>query len=324
MTLSVDKALWMLRTMWRIRLFEEKCAELYTLGRLPGFLHSAIGQEAVSAGACAVLRDDDYITSTHRGHADVIAKGARLDRMMAELFGKATGYCRAKGGSMHIADFSLGILGANGIVGAGVPLAGGAALSAKMRGTDQVCVCFFGDGAMSTGAFHEGVTLSLAWDLPVVYVCANNGYALSTACTTFYRSQTVAGRVAGLKLPAVTIDGNDATAVYTAVGEAVGQARTGKGPCFVECLTYRWLGHYVGDPATYRPREEVEERKSRDPIPRFESYLRANGLASDADVAAIQAESRQEVNDAVAYAETSPEPDLASAHEDVFAERGLP
>lgn len=323
MPIQSEKALWILQTMWRIRLFEEKCAELYGAGRLPGFLHSAIGEEAVSAGACAALRSDDYITSTHRGHADVISKGAQLNRMMAELFGRADGYCCGKGGSMHIADFSLGILGANGIVGAGVPLAGGAALSAVLRGTDQVCVCFFGDGAMSTGALHEGMTLAVAWKLPVIYVCANNGYALSTPSSTFYHSQRLADRVSGLNLPAETIDGNDAVIVFAAVSEAVRRARSGGGPTFVECNTYRWLGHYVGDPASYRSREEVDEWKARDPITRFEVYMQTNHLGRDEDIRAAQQESREAVDASVAFAESSPAPDPAEALTAVFVQGGL-
>jgi acetoin:2,6-dichlorophenolindophenol oxidoreductase subunit alpha len=307
------------RRMWRIRAFEEKAVELFTAGELPGFLHSQIGQEAVCVGSCAALRPDDYMTSTHRGHGDVIAKGARLDRMMAELFARETGYCRGKGGSMHIFDFSLGILGANGIVGAGIAIAPGAALSAVMRGTDQVALSFFGDGATNEGAFHEGLNLASIWNLPAVFVCHNNEYAESTPRLTHQRVADVAQRAAAYELPGVVVDGMDVVAVYETVAAAVARARAGGGPTLVEAKTYRFLGHYVGDPLNYRSADEAAEWRKRDPILLFERRLAESGILDEEAARGLEAEIRQEVEDAVVFARESPLPRPESAFEDVYA-----
>ena len=307
------------RRMWSIRAFEEKAVELFMAGELPGFLHSQIGQEAVCVGSCAALRPDDYMTSTHRGHGDVIAKGARLEPMMAELFARETGYCRGKGGSMHIFDFSLGILGANGIVGAGIPIAVGAALSASMRGTDQVALAFFGDGGTNTGAFHEGLNLASVWDLPAVFVCHNNEFAESTPRRIHQRVADVAQRAAAYGMPGVIVDGMDVVAVHEAVSAAVARAREGDGPTLVEAKTYRFLGHYIGDPQNYRAAEETVEWRKRDPILLLEHRLADSGILDEEAARRVEAEVRRGVEDAVAFARESPPPAPESAFEDVYA-----
>lgn len=317
---SRDFLLGLYRTMWKIRAFEEKATELFQQGRLPGFLHSSVGQEAVAAGACAALRLDDYITSTHRGHGHVIAKGAELGPMFAELYGKVTGYCRGKGGSMHIMDFSKGILGANGIVGGGIPIATGAGLSARLRGTDQVVVSFFGDGASNTGGFHEAINMAAIWELPVIFLCEHNLYAESTHAKTTMKIENVSERAPGYGIPGVTVDGNDVLAVYDAVKAAVERARRGEGPTLLEAKTYRWYGHYIGDPAVYRPAEEVEAWKQRDPIQSFEQVLLHGSAASEADLENIRQDIAREVDEAVAFAETSPEPDPSEALMHIFAD----
>jgi pyruvate dehydrogenase E1 component alpha subunit len=310
----------MYHTMMRIRLFEQRIMELFQQGRLPGFLHVSIGQEAVPTGVCAHLRGNDYISSTHRGHGDVIAKGARLDRMMAELYGKKTGYCKGKGGSMHIADLELGILGANGIVGAGIPIATGTALAFKMRRTDQVAVCFFGDGGANTGAFHEGLNLASVWNLPVVFVCQNNQYAESTPQRVHQKIKDIAVRAMAYDIPAETLDGMDVREVYRAAGEAIARARGDGGPTLIECKTYRFHGHYVGDPGTaYRRPEEVEEWRQRDPIVTFKRRLLTEGLATEAELNAVDEAVQRELEEAVQFAEASPEPDLEDALQDIYA-----
>ncbi|HKP16874.1 MAG TPA: thiamine pyrophosphate-dependent dehydrogenase E1 component subunit alpha [Gaiellaceae bacterium] len=307
------------RKMWAIRAFEERAIELFTAGELPGFLHSQIGQEATCVGTCAALDPEDWITSTHRGHGDIIAKGGRLDRMMAELYGRETGYCRGKGGSMHLFDFGLGILGANGIVGAGLPIAVGAALSARLRGTAQVSVSFFGDGASNEGAFHEALNLASTWQLPVVFVCQNNEYAESTPRRVQQAIADIATRGAAYGVPGVVVDGMDVLAVREVVSAAVERGRDGGGPTLVEAKTYRFYGHYVGDPGVYRPSEEVEAWKQRDPIRLFEARLAEAGVLGREEADQVEAEVRQEVDDAVEFARASPEPDPASAFEDVYA-----
>lgn len=319
--LHVDKEILhkIYHTMVRIRMFEERIMELFQQGRLPGFLHVSIGQEAVPSGFCAHLRDIDYISSTHRGHGHVIAKGARLDRMMAELYGKKTGYCKGKGGSMHIADLDLGILGANGIVGAGIPIATGTALAFKMRRTDQVVVCFFGDGAANTGAFHEGLNLASVWNLPVVFVCENNQYAESTPQRVHQKIKDISVRALAYDIPGETVDGMDVLEVYRVASEAIARARGGGGPTLVECKTYRFHGHYVGDPGTaYRRPEEVEEWKQRDPIAALARRLVAEGMATEAGLNGVHEAVQREVEDAIRFAEASPEPDVLDALEDIY------
>jgi len=319
MTLEKERLINLYRTMLRIRAFEERVCQEFAAGHIPGFVHVYIGEEASAAGTCANLRPDDYITATHRGHGQIIAKGARTDRMMAELYGRETGYCRGKGGSMHIADTDIGVLGANGIVGGGITIAGGAALSAQMRGTDQVVVCFLGDGSTNQGTFHEGVNLAACWSLPVVYVIENNLYAEKTRITDTCLLANLAERAAAYGIPSVVVDGNDVMAVYEAVGEAVARARKGQGPSVVECKTYRWRGHYEGDPQTYKPKEEVEEWQQKDPILRFRKLLLEMQVLTEKEGDGIQQAVLQEMDSAVKFAEESPFPSPEETLEDVFA-----
>ncbi len=319
MKLDAEKLREMYTTMLRIRTFEERVSREFAAGNIPGFVHLYIGEEATATGACAALRPDDYITSTHRGHGHLIAKGGRTDRMMAELFGKATGYCKGKGGSMHIADTDLGILGANGIVGAGITIAGGAALSARRRGTDQVVVCFMGDGASNRGTFHEGINLAAVWQLPVIYVIENNLYAEKTRIADTYRLPDLSARAGAFGIPDVTVDGNDVVAVYEAVSEAVARARQGNGPTLLECKTYRQHGHFEGDPQTYKPPEEVEAWQKRDPIVNFRRELLRTGVLTEEAVAEIDREVAAEIDAAVAFAVESPAPAPEETLEDVFA-----
>ena len=308
------------RKMVAVRVFEETAADLFLKGQLPGFLHSYIGEEAVAAGVCAHLTPQDMITSTHRGHGHAVAKGARLDMMMAELFAKKTGYCHGKGGSMHIADLDLGILGANGIVGAGVPIATGAGLALKLKGSDRVTVAFFGDGGSNTGAFHEGVNMAAVWNLPVVFVCENNQYAESTPRDVHQRIKDVAQRAMAYDIPGVVADGMDVFDVYQKTGEAIDRARTGGGPTLVEAKTYRFMGHYVGDPQTYRSKDEVEQWKKRDPIAMFRKRVVEEGKIPAAELDAIDAAIAKEMEQAVEFARQSPEPEIEAALQDIFTE----
>lgn len=296
-----------LKTMWKIRRFEEAVEDLYGRGLMHGTMHLSIGQEAVPTGACLALNNDDYITSTHRGHGHCIAKGADMERMMAELLAKDTGYCRGRGGSMHIADTSTGNLGANGIVAGGVPIAAGAALSAKLRGTSQVAVSFHGDGALGEGAWHEGVVLAAMWDLPVVFLCENNHYGMSMASEKAFKLEKLSDRARGYGIPGVTVDGNDVQAVYDAVQEAVDRARAGGGPTLVEAITYRWRGHSKSDKNLYRTREEIELWRTRDPIPAFEAAVLQAGTLTEADLQAIRDDVRTELRAAVQRANAAPD-----------------
>ncbi len=308
----------MYRKMLQIRRFEERAFELYSQNLIPGTIHTYIGEEAVAVGVCSNLRKDDYITSTHRGHGHCIAKGARLDRIMAEIFGKETGYCKGKGGSMHIADFSVGMLGATGVVGAGYPIAVGAGLSAKLRGTDQVVACFFGDGASNQGTFHEGINLAAVWKLPVVFVCENNLYGMGTYVSRVMLIKDIADRAVGYGIPGVVVDGNDVLAVYETAGEAVRRAREGKGPTLMECKTYRHKGHARLDPATYRPPQEVDEWLKRDPIPRFRSKLLEEKIITVEEAQRIEREVVEEIEAAVKFASESPFPRPEEALEDIY------
>ena len=305
-------------TMVRIRAFEERAITEYRKG-LPGFIHSSVGQEAIPAAVCAFLRADDYIISTHRGHADIIAKGARLDKMMAELFAKETGYCRGKGGSMHIAAVDLNILGATGVVGDGIPIASGAALGCKMQKLDSVVVAFFGDGAMNTGAFHEGVGLAAFWDLPVVFVCSNNMYAMSTPLKNYTKLKNLSEKAKAYGIPGVTVDGNDAVAVAEVAGQAIENARDGRGPTLIVGNTYRHYGHHMGDPGTsYRAKEEVEEWKKQDPIARLRAHLLQKKILTESELEEIQTATEQELDEAVKFAVESPEPKVEEALEDIY------
>jgi len=308
------------RKMVAVRTFEETAADLYLKGQLPGFLHVYIGEEAVAAGVMAHLTPQDMITSTHRGHGHAVAKGARFDMMMAELFAKKTGYCHGKGGSMHIADLDLGMLGANGIVGGGVPIATGAGLALKMKGTDRVTVCLFGDGGSNTGAFYEGVNLAAVWNLPVVFVCENNQYAESTPRAMHQKVKYVSDRAAAFNIPGETMDGMDVFEVYQKAGEAIDRARAGKGPTLLEARTYRFMGHFIGDPQPYRTKEEVEEWKQRDPILLFRRRMLGEEKISAVELDAIDAAIKKEIEAAVEFGRTSPEPEVETALQDIFTE----
>jgi Pyruvate/2-oxoglutarate dehydrogenase complex, dehydrogenase (E1) component, eukaryotic type, alpha subunit len=309
----------MYETMSRIRLFETKLQEFFAAGRIPGFVHLYIGEEAVATGACAGLTTADKITSTHRGHGHLIAKGGDLKLMMAEIFGRKTGYCKGKGGSMHIADFDLGILGANGIVGGGGPLALGSALASKYEKADTVTICFFGDGASNQGTTQEALNMASAWKLPLVFVNENNGYGISCPQCKSMAVTDIADRAAAYDMPGVVVDGNDVLAVFEAVTEAVKRARRGEGPSLVECKTYRWRGHFEGDACTYRCDEELKEWMAKDPIPRMEEKLLEGGVLKKKDVEAIRARIEQEIKDAVEFAEGSPQPSPSELLEDVYA-----
>jgi pyruvate dehydrogenase E1 component alpha subunit len=306
-----QKLLQMYRNMLRIRRFEERLAEESARGNIPGLLHLYVGEEAVAVGACSTLRKEDYITSTHRGHGHCIAKGGDLRKMMAELFAKETGYCKGRGGSMHIAAPEIGIVGCSAIAGAGIPIAAGVGLSSKLRGTDQVCVSFFGDGASNTGAFHEGMNLASLWELPVVYVLENNLYAISTPAVRSSKLKNISDRAAAYGMRSAVADGMDVLSVYEAVSEAVERARKGHGPTLVECKTYRFRGHHEGDPKkgeTYRTREEMDEWEKRDPITRLGDRIIRDRKATQADLDAINQETMKEIEDAVAFAKESPSP----------------
>ena len=307
-----------LRMMCRIRAFEERVARSFREGLIPGFVHVSIGQEAIATGVCANLRDSDYITTTHRGHGHCLAKGADPDAMMAELFGRASGTCAGKGGSMHIADPRLGILGANGIVAAGIPLAVGAGLAARLRGGDAVSVAFAGDGAVASGSFHEAVELAVLWEAPVLFVIENNGYAEFTDSRAMWRGAPLVERALAYGLHgAEQIDGNDVSAVRSAAREAVGLCRSGSGPRLIEALTFRIHGHYEGDPADYQDPEEAARWRERDPIALAGRTLAAAGRS--ADVEAIEAAAAAEMDRAVELGLAAPEPDLATLLTDVYA-----
>jgi pyruvate dehydrogenase E1 component alpha subunit len=311
------------RTMLRIRRFEEKLIELKARQVIPGLLHLYIGEEASATGMCAALRQDDYITSTHRGHGHCIAKGGDISRMMAELYGRITGYCQGKGGSMHIANISLGILGANGIVSAGMPIAGGAALSIKMQGTDQVVVCFFGDGGANQGAFHESLNMAAVWKLPVIYVCENNQYAISVAQSKSTSIQDIYLRKDAYDMKGCMVDGNDVMAVYEAAKQAVDRARRGEGPTLMECKTYRWRGHYEGEADrtyAYRTKEEIEEWMKRCPIERARAKLLEEDILGKDDLDKIEHDIQKEIEEAVRFAESSPFPDPEDALTGLYVE----
>ena len=311
----------LLRTMIRVRAFEERVRDLFAAGRLPGFVHLSIGQEAVAAGACCALRADDYVLSTHRGHGHMVAKGADTSRMMAELYAKRTGSCKGKGGSMHIADASVGVLGANGVVAGGLTVAAGVGLSIKQRRTGQVCLCFFGDGAANRGPFHEALNLAVIWKLPVIFLCENNGWASSTPHRYACAVPDVAARAAGYGLRGVIVDGMDALEVYAAVREAVDRARAGGGPALIEAKVVRWQGHYEGDPQGYRDRAEVADGKARDAIARLRSKLLAENMLSAEQVTEMERAALAEIDAAVAFGESSPLPGPEEALDDLFANR---
>ena len=302
--------------MLRIRAFEEKAEELYALGRVHGTMHLSIGQEATAVGVSSALREGDFLLNTHRGHGHCLAWfGSDVNLMMAEFMGREAGYCRGRGGSMHIANVEANNLGANGIVGGGLPMAAGVGMSIKMRKTDQVCVVIFGDGASNEGAFHESLNLSSIWKLPVIYVCENNQYAMSMDIRKSANVEDISQRACAYNIRGVTVDGNDLAAVHDAIAQAAAECRAGQGPVLVECKTYRWRGHSKSDRQLYRTRDEHGEWQRRDPIPR---YARVLGL-TDAQLEAARVDAQRVIDAAVVFAENSPEPDVAAVMEGVYA-----
>ena len=317
-----EHLLGMYRMLVTIRRFEETIRDLFFQGQIPGFVHVSIGEEAVPTGVCAALTKQDYITTTHRGHGHMLAKGGALKPMMAELLGKCTGYCKGKGGSMHIVSYDLGILGANGIVGGGIPIATGAALASSFRGNDAVAVAFFGDGASNEGTFHESLNLAGLWKLPVIYVCQNNCYAEFTRTSESTAVKDIAIRACGYDMPGVIVDGNDVLAVYETTRAAVARARQGEGPTLIEAKTYRWEGHVVGEQAfvgEYRPADEIESAMQQCPIVLFGRKLVATGFIDEPELTRIATEVQREIDAAVAFAQSSPLPEPEEALADVFA-----
>ncbi|HHY99075.1 MAG TPA: pyruvate dehydrogenase (acetyl-transferring) E1 component subunit alpha [Firmicutes bacterium] len=307
------------RQMLQIRNFEEKVLELLMQNIIDGGSHLYAGEEAVAVGACATLRKDDYIVSTHRGHGHCIARGTSIKEMMAELLGKRTGCCKGKGGSLHIADFSLGNLGANGIVGGGIPIATGAGISIVMRKTDQVVLCFFGDGAVNQGSFHESLNMAAIWKLPVIYICENNLYGMSAAVNRVFPIEDLVIRAQAYNMPGEIADGMDVLAVRQAVQRAVDRARRGEGPSFVECKTYRYHGHSRSDPRVYRTKEEEELWHKRDPIITFKERLLGEGIATADDLSEVEKDVVREIEEAVQFALDSPWPDPSELYEDLFS-----
>ena len=317
---TIDKATAQIfySTMVKIRRFEESVIQLYADGEIPGFMHLYVGEEAVATGICSALRTDDYICSTHRGHGHCIAKGGQLDLMMAELFGRKNGYCKGKGGSMHIADFDVGILGANGIVGGGIPVAVGAGVGIQYKNEDKVSVSFFGDGATNIGPFHEACNLAATWNLPVIFVCENNLYAQTTPRHDHQKIEKVEHRALGYAIDSKTVDGNNVVEIYRAAAEAAQNARQGNGPTFIVCDTYRWRGHWEGDPQPYRTAEEIKSWKPKCPIKRFKKYITDNDILKEHDMAQLDQEVEQQIQHAIEFARVSPFPEPQEALEDIY------
>lgn len=316
---SVDFVCQLYGTMVLIRRFEERLAKLYPEGLLRGSLHLCIGQEATAVGGCAALRPNDYLTCTYRGHGQALAKGLSPRAAMAELMGRTTGCCKGRGGSMHFTDVAVGLLGENAIVAAGLPIACGAAFSAKQRGTGQVAATYFGEGATNQGVFHEALNLAAAWELPVVFICENNLYAEMTPISNEVKVDRMAARAEGNGIPSAQVDGNDALAMYEATRSAVARARAGGGPTFIEAHTYRLVGHMIGDPEVYRTKAEVEQRRTEDPILRLRQYLEAELQVQPAELEALDREALATVDDAEAFARHSPWPDASTAQDFVYA-----
>jgi pyruvate dehydrogenase E1 component alpha subunit len=319
MDLAQDVPTEMYRRMYRSRSFEMAAIEKMKSGEIPGALHTSVGQEASIVGSCMALRDDDYMVGNHRSHGHPIGKGARTDRLFAELMGKATGINAGLGGSMHLSDFSVGSLGETSIVGSGLPVAAGAALGSKLQGNDRVTLCFFGDGASNEGTFHESLNLAAIWTLPVVFLCENNGYGELSAASIMVSVPDVSMRAAGYGIPGVTVDGQDVVAVYEAVTGAVTRARRGDGPSLVETKTYRFHNHAFGLPVeNYRDQAEIDEWRKRDPVELFRARLLAEGVLDDSGISGIEDEVAAEIGAAVAFAEYSPYPSLDAAFEHVY------
>ena len=313
--LEVSRAKDLLAKMVLTRAFEENAEEMFALGKVHGTMHLSIGQEAIAAGAGPTLRKDDYLLNTHRGHGHFLVWGGDLNRMMAEFLGKETGYCRGRGGSMHIADVESNNLGSQGIVAGNLPISVGVGLSIKMRKTDQVVLTLFGDGASNEGAFHESLNMAAIWNLPIIFLCENNQYAMSMAFEKAFKIEQISDRAAAYGMPGVTVDGNDVIAIYKAVQDAAKRARDGNGPTLIEAVTYRWRGHSKSDRQLYRTRDEVKGWMEKDPILRFAKLLNV----SEDEFKKIQAQAKEDIRKAVEFAEASPEPDVATIMEGIYA-----
>lgn len=318
---SREQALGLFRVMTTIRMFETKAGAMFAAGLLPGFIHLSIGQEAVAAGVCGVLDPRDEITTTHRGHGHCIAKGGRVLAMMAELYGRAGGYAKGRSGSMHIADNAIGILGANAIVGGGIPMALGAAYSSRVKEDGRVAVAFFGEGAVAEGIFHEAMNLAAVWQLPIVFVCENNGYAELTPISVHLPTERVADFAAPYRIPGMTVDGNDVFAVREAAAEAVGRARGGGGPTLLECQTYRWRGHFEGDPQHYRTKAETQEWQTRDPILAVRNHLLEHEQVPEAELTNLEAALAADIEEAAREAEAMELTPIAWLLDDVYQAR---
>jgi len=312
----------MLYKMMLIRAFEKQAEKLFMKNLVYGTMHLSIGEEAVPVGSIFAAKKTDYITSTHRGHGDMIAKGGDIKKMFAEFLGKETGYCHGLGGSMHIADFSLGNLGANGVVGAGIPIATGAALALKMRKTKDIILTFFGDGAANEGLFYESLNMAAIWKLPQVFICKNNLYALSSPMSKFVATKNISDRATAFSMPGIAVDGMDVVAVYKTVKEAVDRARKGKGPTLIEAKTYRYRGHSKSDRNLYRTKEEIEEWKKKDPIIKFIRKLTESGEIDDEKIEKIRKDVAKEIRESVKFALSSPEPSADILLKYVYAEEG--
>lgn len=320
--LTKERALWIYRKMWEIRRFEETAWSLYCENRIYGSVHLYIGEEAIAASVCSYMSPEDKITSTHRGHGHCIAKGGTLKETLCEMMGREAGYCRGRGGSMHIADFASGNLGANGTVGGGVPIAVGAAMAQKMKKEPHFSAAFFGDGATSQGGVHESMNMAAIWKLPMLFVCENNGYALSTSSTYGCSANPISNRALGYDMKGYTVDGNDVAAICEAMDEIVPQLLAGSGPVLLECVTGRWMGHWTGDPQNYRDKQEVEQWKEKCPIRRLREYILENNLADAETLDGIEQAVTAEMEEAVAYAESCAYPDPAHVAEGIFYEEG--
>jgi TPP-dependent pyruvate/acetoin dehydrogenase alpha subunit len=320
MAMNKEKFTELYVSMLRIRRFEEKAIDIFSMGKIPGFIHSYIGEEAIASGVCAALEPGDEITGTHRGHGHCLAKGMHMDRMMAELFGKATGYNKGKGGSMHISDFSSGILGCNGIVAGGIPLATGAAWGNQIKRNNRVVACFFGDAASNRGPFHEAINFASIWSLPIIYVLEANGWGISFSTKKSIHLTDLSERAKSYGIPGVNLDGYDVMAVYEGAQAAIARARSGQGPSLLVCNAPRMRGHEEGDPQTYRPKEDIEKAKKNDPVLRYSSFLKSNGILSEKELNDIDNGIVAEVEAAVQFADESPYPAPEQALEDLFVE----
>jgi len=314
-----DDLLRMYSLMLKIRRVEERLLEIFAQGKIPGFIHVSIGQEAVPVGVCSILRPDDYISNTHRGHGQALAKGADLKKFMAELYGRRDGYCRGKAGSMHVACKELGIIGSNGVVGGGIPISLGTAFASQYLGNDRVTVCFFGDGATNEGTFHESLNLAAVWNLPIVFCCENNRWAEFTPQKIHTKLEDLSRRAEAYGMPGVTVDGDDALKVRESAEKAVDRARKGEGPTLLECKTHRWYGHFAGDSQKYRDPKEIEEVRKFDPLLRFQNLLLEMKHLTPEQVKKMEDQLRVEIEEAVAFAESSPVPGKEDILQDVYA-----